>query len=329
MQKIDIHLPKSYSDCSLQQLRMIARAFVEQSEHSSSLVPFDFFAVKAKLFLSLSGIRCVDVAINDNDEREYICLRSDNKTTFRLQSWQIASWLNESKDGEGKKVAGALDWLDVGVGDGLIKFPFPTYRHLLWTFQGPNLYLDGFTWQQYRFAQDFLQAYTLTNNNYLRFRTRNNKAWRKQALQAFNAAKDLRCKFLANLFDGKESYIDANTGKSAYGYHFNPKQFSRNASHFRKFTDTDWQLVLLWWQSQMSYLQRTYPKVFRHKSTGSEPRGFDPMKFYTRTTATMEKYLGITAADVDREPYTTVLQQMEDIVRSNEEIEKINKKSKK
>ena len=40
----------------------------------------------------------------------------------------------------------------------------------------------------------------------------------------------------------------------------------------------------------------------------------------------MEKYLSMTARDVDREPYTTIIQQLDDITRHNEEMEKINQK---
>ena len=75
----------------------------------------------------------------------------------------------------------------------------------------------------------------------------------------------------------------------------------------------------------MHFLQITYPKVFKvQKVQNKKPS--NPLELYTRTTATMEKYLSMTARDVDREPYTTIIQQLDDITRHNEEMEKINQK---
>ena len=130
--------------------------------------------------------------------------------------------------------------------------------------------------------------------------------------------------FLATVFERKIDYTD-ETGIKRHGFRYHKEQVSDTMTFFRSFPDTDWQIMLVWWSSQMQYLSRTYPKVFKRQDTANKRS--NPLEIYTRTTATIEKYLHITAEEVDNEPYTTIIQQLQDMILRNEEMERINKKS--
>ncbi len=188
--------------------------------------------------------------------------------------------------------------------------------------------MDGFTWQRYRFAQEYMQNYMNAHNRLVKLQQMGRKAAPtdvRKAVQNVDLAKAL---FLATIYERRITYIDEDTGRSVTRFHYRSNQSSDYAPYFRNFHDRDWQLILLWWSSMMAYLGKTFPKVFKKQSVGRNERPSNPLEIYTRTTATMEKYLSMTARDVDREPYTTILQQLEDIARNNEEVERINKRMK-
>ena len=79
----------------------------------------------------------------------------------------------------------------------------------------------------------------------------------------------------------------------------------------------------------MRYLQHRYPKVFRTEKNISKVDPMDdPLKLYSRSTATMIKYAAETEEEVNRTTYTVVLQQMNDMAEENDRIKEMNKKHK-
>jgi hypothetical protein len=231
-----------------------------------------------------------------------------------------------------------LDWLDADSRDHLLRFPFPTVyrrRRSSWfsvgkkvEFHGPSPFMDGFIWRRYRFAQDYMQVYVDCHNALLQMQQQGNKVSADDMLKAVKNYDLAKAMFLAVLYNSRITYVDEETGCKKTDFHYQSNQHSDNSPYFRNFHESDFQLILLWWQGMMHFLQKTYPKVFKKTSVKSPKKPVNPLELYTRTTATMEKYLHITASDVDREPYTTILQQLEDITRRNEEIEKMNAKMK-
>ena len=255
--------------------------------------------------------------------------------TFSLYLWQIHSWLSPSKDRHtGKTTPGILDWLDSEHSDSLLIFPLNKVlrrRSLCGRkveFHGPAPLMDGFTWQRYRFAQDYMQNYVSASNRLLQLQKMGNRASAADLLRASKNLDLAKALFLATIFNRRITYVDEQTGQTKRDYHYQSNQHSDNSPYFRNFSDTDWQLVLLWWQGMMHFLQKTYPKVFKKTSVKSPKKPVNPLELYTRTTATMEKYISANAEDVDREPYTIILQHLEDISRHNEEVERINAKMK-
>ena len=96
---------------------------------------------------------------------------------------------------------------------------------------------------------------------------------------------------------------------------------------FRNFDKVKWQVILFWWAEQMHYLHRTYPRCFKKQGFGAKgKKPHNPFELYTRTIATMEKYLGLDEDKVNGQTYTLVLQHLEDMAKESEEIEKMKAK---
>lgn len=265
--------------------------------------------------------------------------------TFDLYLEQITNWLMPYKDPQtGKTVPGMLDWIDDSM---MLTFPFsdikrryfpssavmqilsaiaPRFFRPAKTFEGPSPLMDGFTWQRFRFAQDYMGFYANASNHLIQVQKMGRSASPHDVVEAYRQVDLARSLFLATIFNANISYVEESTGRVRKGYRYQSNQHTDNAPYFRAFSDDDWQIILLWWQGQMHWLGKTYPRVFKTQKVKGAP--VNPLELYTRTTATMEKYLSATAHDVDGEPYTTVIQHLEDITKRNEENEKLRRQSK-
>lgn len=365
--KIDLNIPTSWSKCSLAQLRALADIIVERSEMATPLVPFSIYDVKVAAFFRLANLEIVEnVDVSMDVERQFYRVRKRPFTLeeegkpffflrewtyrarigigrwmpgkyaqpFKLYVWQMQSWI-EPVSVNRKKAAGVLDWMSDGQRSDLLIFPMKTLKmkRAWWgrgvEFRGPSALMDGFTWQRYRYAQDYMQLFMKSQNRLVRLRQMGVMAKRQDLRNAEQAVRTAKAMFLATIFIKKEKIVDEKTRLLRKDFRYVPSETAGNARFFTCFTDRDWQIVLLWWSSMMLYLSRTFRRVFKRQDVdGEEHRRMNPMEIYTRTTATMEKYLSMTAADVDNEPYTVILQQLEDIANQNAEMERINKQMK-
>lgn len=346
--RINLNLPISYNRCSLKDMRGIASIMLEMVAQSSPLKPFRMEDFKIAIFFQLTNLEIVE-PINPRvpvEEQYYMVRFRFNRfgrfansvlrrnKPFALYLWQIADWIFSQKDPKtGKAVPGMLDWLDADSKDFFTLLPIEYVKRRrsgFWgilrhkRFKGPEPMLDGFSWQRYRFAQDFMQNYVQTQNHLLMLKKMGQRASVSDITAAIRHLDTAKALFLANLFELRVRYIDESTGHVRTDWHYQSNQSTDNLEYFRNFPDTDWQIILLWWSGIMGWLSKTYPRVFKKQPT-KEQKPVNPLELYARMTATMEKYVGLNADEVDREPYTTILQQMEDIARHNEEMEKINK----
>lgn len=357
MRKVNLTIPKSYAHCSLAQLRAITNILIDGTQRATSLRPFDMVQFKVSVFFRLTGLVVIGFVKGEKEDNDYYLCRFNscsieneshflkrnvaqlkawfyrnilkNDDTFPLYIWQINDFIFPRKDEKGKIVKeGVLDWLDDDKKSNLLIFPFASVKRNGVVFNGPNPLMDGFTWQRYRFAQDFMQSYIDIQNVVLKKRESSHRMPLKEQYALAEQVDKAQAAFLSIIFERKVKYLDPDSGLQRYDFHFQPDQYASCQKYFRHFPMADWQIVLIWWQSMMYYLQKTYPHVFKkQKLKGKKKKApTNPLELYTRTTATIEKYLGVTAKDVDNEPYTTVLQQLEDIVVQNEEMDKINKK---
>ena len=360
---INLRLPSAWNRCSIAELRAIAEIMADCAFRASRFRPFDMMEIKVAVFFRLANIEIVE-PLNPRvpvEQQYYTCrirpysleeeqsrmwryyrrslhwLRTKvlgRDDTFSLYLWQIHSWLSPTPaKGKQRPKPGMLDWLDSDSANSLLLFPLKVVsrRRSRWgrkvCFQGPAPLMDGFSWQRYRFAQDFMQNFVNAQNRLIQLQRMGRRTSPADLLKAVRNLDLAKALFLATVFERRITYVDEGTGRTVTDFRYQSNQASDNSPFFRNFPDRDWQLVLLWWQGMMHFLSRTYPKVFKKQPLKANAKPTNPLELYTRTTATIEKRLGITARDVDREPYTTVIQQLEDLTRENEEIEKINQRA--
>lgn len=339
--KIDLHLPRHWNLCSTEQLELIADVIREQVERQDRYHPFDMRNVKVALFFALSGLEIVaapDTRL-DLSEQYYLCRMQDDEDsgTFPLYLWQINYWLTPKAKTDARKSAeyiaqgaGLLDWIDNENGAFLTRFPYPVIRRrrAWWrskkVFSGPANDLDGFSWAQYRFASDMMQTYTRLSNSLLKMQQRGTFTDEQMQRQMENVSS-ARTMFLATIFNGTTDYVDSNTGMVKHDFHYELNQWETNQSYFRDFPETAWQVILFWWTGVMHTLAHRYRHVFKVQPIKSQ-KPTTPLEIYTATTATMQKYAGLTEDQVNNQSYSLVLEHLERLTVENEEMEKIRKK---
>ncbi len=350
-QKIRLTLPKHWNQCSREQLEFIADTLREQVERQDRYHPFSMQAVKIAVFFAFTGIEIVQEVDNQlpTDEQFYLCRLKDKRgkkskgknedDTFPLYLWQINYWLSpkaktDRKDSSEYIAQGAdlLGWLDNKNEMFLTWFPYETIKRKKgrrWLgkrkdFQGPHTDLDGFSWAQYRFASDMMGTYTQLSNSLIKMQERGTFSEEQMTKQAKNVelAKSM---FLATIFNGKIKYMDANTGIIRKDFHYDSVQCTENADYFRDFSDTQWQVILFWWTGVMHTLSKRFPHVFKVQPMKRQ-KPSSPLEIYTATTATMQKYAGLTEDQVNNQSYSLVLEHLERLSKENEEMEKIRRK---
>lgn len=321
---MNLKFPKDWNDCSVSQLEQIASALVDVAERSDRFHPFDMREVKVALFFLMSGIKILEpLSVNEKGDEGYVVTHSDVKEPFFLELWKINSFVNGVPDIETigqaepeKEQDGVFDWLDDEGHSGPLLFPyekltvhgrFPLNKR---TYKGVAPLMQDFTWQRYRHCQDWLEEYLRREN--LRIKALNNargcperSILYKKLAEATREADDARASFLSELLTGTDEKFH----------------------EFEKFDKVKWQVILFWWAEQMHYLHRTYPRCFKKQGFGAKgKKPHNPFELYTRTIATMEKYLGLDEDKVNSQTYTLVLQHLEDMAKESEEIEKMKRK---
>ena len=73
--KINLQLPRSWNECSTEQLELISRIMLEQIERADRYHPFDMRNVKIACFFVLSGIEIVKGIDQSKpiEEQHYVC----------------------------------------------------------------------------------------------------------------------------------------------------------------------------------------------------------------------------------------------------------------
>lgn len=359
IKKINLTLPRHWNACTREQLEMIASVMCDQVERQDRYHPFDMRNVKIALFFAFTGLEIVK-GLNPAvpmGEQHYTCRLRDTKKnpwwkfwrrrikpcnddTFSLFLWQINYWLSPKAETNDKTSAeymaqgkGILDWLDNDHGIFLTRFMYDEVnlrKSGEWwkpkrIFHGPGTDLDGFSWAQYRFATDTMQSYTQLSNSLLRMKEMQ-KFSDEQIMKQIHNVDMAKSMFLATIFNGKTKYVDTNTGMVKYDYHYESNQCTDNAQYFRNFPETEWQVILFWWTGMMHTLSKRYPHVFKVQKVGKKKKPSTPLEIYTATTATMQKYAGLTEDQVNNQSYSLVLEHLERLSKENEEMEKIRRK---
>lgn len=312
MRKIDLKVPTGWNQCTREQLEAVAGIILRRTMMQDRYHPYDPVQMKAEAFFALAGLTVLDKRTEGTEDDVFLCSYVKNKKEepFPLAVWQVHSFIDQH-----------LKWLDEFTG--LQLFPYHDLGHYWrvdrrwpWVhrcrlgFEGELL--DGMTWQQYRFAQEWLSYYVDVNGQ-LAARAhgvRNNVQSRTDADSLASEALRARTEFLRAVYRLPDGHY--------------PRQLRRmSAERF--------QVILIWWQSMMAEMQRKYKRCFKSSSSsrGSASRQQNlPIDLYTRSTATLQKYLAQTEEQINQQPCRVILQHLDDMAREAEELEKINKKHK-
>lgn len=168
---IDLKLPTGWNQCTTAQLELIAQILLRRMAMQDRYHPYDPIKMKTEAFFALTGITIVKrekgkvkseddsflVRMKNQRDRSLIGIKRPIPLIFPLHVWQVHSFIDQH-----------LKWLDDFTG--LLIFPYPTLGHYWtvshrWPFlcrhtlEGPAPLLDGMTWRQYRFANEWLNAY--------------------------------------------------------------------------------------------------------------------------------------------------------------------------
>ena len=357
---LDLHVPKGWAFCTTRELEMIAEEMI-RSQMTASLSrfhPFDWTEIKTRLFFRFAQIEIVgvddqsgsfspkvrgsqrgseealDSEAGENPsfrppltppnsggetdtsvaEQVFICRLSKGNGQcsmfngqFELRTWQVHSFMEQ------------LAWLDATDGKGRalpmpkMMWPYPTRLRRWWPlwkreYFAPGELLDGMTWQTYRWINDWMEAYTNTANALVAEREKGAKGSGTIA-PLVRQERDIRQTVLSLIFGC-------------------PKWRIRLA----RISEVEWQVIMFWWSSMMQYLKEQYPKCF--KSSDKKPRSRSkstplPIELYTRSMATLQKYLGgLTETEINAQTAHAILRHLNDMAVEAEEMEKIRKKHK-
>ena len=330
--QIDLHLPTGWNRCTTEELEAIAAAIIHEQQRVDRYHPFDWSRVKLNVVLAVNSIEVVSqpvpVVKNYSHDDTYLVRRPKDEEPWPITVGQLVA-LTER-----------LAWIDdEKASKTIFQFPYPTldvrwkredgrwkkedvraishHTSNIIHLQGPSPLLDGYTWQEYRWMTDWMQAYMRNSNAILLM---NNE---ELIMKNREAMENARNEFLAVLFKPK-----APDGKTA--------DHTSAINHltsdiFTDFSPVKWQVILFWWSSLMSMLAKKFPKVFKQQPVGKDkrrPQQQDtPWDFYNRVTATIQKYIGgLSEQDVNNATYGTILQQLEMMADEAAEMEKIKKK---
>jgi len=303
---IDLKVPKGWGMCSTRELEMIAEEMIRSQMMAalSRFHPFDWTEIKTRLFFRFAEVEVKDVLDSGTEEQVFVCRHKG--TAFELRTWQVHSFVTQH-----------LAWIDAVDAKGRpaampkMMWPYPKRIRRWWPlwrreYYVPGELLDGMTWQQYRWINDWMEAYTNTANQLVSAREKGAKA-PVAAAELARQERNIRATVLSLIFGC-------------------PKWRIRLA----RITDVEWQVVMFWWSSMMQYLKEQYPKCFKGGGKTSRPKQQAlPIELYTRSMATLQKYLGgLTEAEINAQTAHAILRHLNDMAVEAEEMEKIRRKNK-
>lgn len=313
IERIDLRMPKGWSDMTVTELETVASVLVEAAAQRPALTAKQ---VKVKLFLALTGLEVLESAnpAKPVEEQYLVVCRRGHVERLVMYLWQMHYWMEEQ-----------MGWLDKP--SNLLMFPYKEYKKWTWKgrhkYEGPSALMQNFQWRQYRIAGEYMGYFITESNRLVKMRESNVSASEiKKQLHAVARAKGL---FLATLFNRKVKFVDAETKLIRKEFVYVSSQSIRNWRDFEHFSDVKFQVVLFWWTGTMNWLQKKYPKVFKNTNPKKNSVA-NPLELYTRQTATMEKYLGINEEELNRELYTNVLQHLQDMMDESDRMKELNNK---
>lgn len=311
MRTVNLHLPTSWNRCTTAELEAIAAAIVEEQATVGRFRPFLWERVKLHIVLALNGLSVLE----SDGNGDVFLVQREGEEPFPITTGQLADLCER------------LNWLtDEKADKTIFLFPYQSLRLEVrgerLEVSGPPPLLDGYSWREYRWLTDWMQEYMRQANAMAQVKGEKLKVKNREAME------QARNEFLAVLFKPKAG---GGRNNDISTYRDNEKiMFNVQCSMFNNFSPVKWQVILFWWSSLMQQLSKKFPKVFKQQPVSKNKRGAKqdtPWDFYNRVTATIQKYVGgLSAQDVDAQPYGVTLQQLEMMADEAAEMEKLKKK---
>lgn len=354
VRRIDLTVPTAWNQCSTAQLETVVGVYLRQLAEQDRYHPFDAVRWKTEVFVRLAGLEVIGSdtvgtvhAVGSDAESERTteglspsvsAAPQETIYTVRLRDrrrWWQRIWPHTgdrpsvtsqatSQQGQSPSAPFPLrDWELLSFVDGQMKwmdsftdlliFPYPTYGGrwldvkwlgdylpLPWLrrCEGPAELLQDFSWHDYRMVQQWLDLYVETNSYVASL------APEQPTADVLRQLRQSREEFLAALF-----------------------RVPRPLRRLRRMPDVRFQLCLIFWQSMMHYYKGKFPRCFK-EGGGRSQRDQTPLDLYTRSTATLQKYIKKTEAEINAQPFYVILQHLEDMAHEAEEMERISRRNK-
>ena len=170
VKKIDLHLPTGWGTATTEELEIIAAAIISEQAAVGRYRVFDWQRVKLNVVLAINGISVVG---RDDDENH--ALQTDGEIT------ENGTWLvQRQQDSEPWEISAGqivalterLNWIDDNnIKSPIFHFPYPEITVKDVALVGPPPLMDGYTWQEYRWLTDWMQAYMRHSNALLQVKS--------------------------------------------------------------------------------------------------------------------------------------------------------------
>ena len=335
MKKIDLHLPTGWNQCTVEELEHIAASILAEQALVSRYRIFDWDRVKVSIVLAINDITIMpsddDATVSTDSVRgeEWLVKRPQDAEPWPLTAGHMQSLCEHLAFITDEKAAPLWKFpymeikvkgyrLEVKDKKGGISHHTSDIIHL----KGPHPLLDGYSWREYRLLTDWMQEYMRCANALAQSKREDVRSKSQAALD------NARNEFLAVLFKRSESGVKAEWKGSERAE--NSSLFTLHSSLFEDFSPIKWQVILFWWSGLMTQLAKKFPRVFKVQPVKKSRKGkqhTSPWDFYNSVTASIQKYIGgLSAQDVDNQPYGVTLQQLEMMAVEAEEMEKIKNK---
>ena len=320
---IELHLPKSWNQCTTEELEIIAAAIIEEQQRVDRYHPFEWSRVKLNIVLAVNNLtpehsqkgeessQPSNISHQPSDiESTWLVRRPEDKEPWPISVGQLValtdmlSWLDDEKS---DKTIFMFPYSTLNILGGAKRQSRAKHEKLNIELQGPPPLLDGYTWQEYRWLTDWMQEYMRLSN-------------------AKRDASTAQREFLAILF--KPAVSTAGNAAATAATTISPL----TSDLFAGFSPVKWQVILFWWSSLMQQLQKKFPRVFKSQPVdkkGRQPKqkADTPWDFYNNVTASIQKYIGgLSVQDVDNQPYGVTLKQLEMMADEAAEMEKLKNK---
>lgn len=301
--KLDLKVPRGWQQCTTAQLEMIAMEMMRATmvASTSRFKVYDWAEVKVRLFFDFTEL----TILRQEDDGVFICQHpSMPDIELPIETWQVHSWVDQN-----------LRWLDDEKATmPKMLWPYPKrlwHRPKWWKPWHKEYYrpagelLDGMKWRQYRKISDWMEEYVRRANALIKTREER-QATAEQLRTLTEREREARVAVLSLIFDCPQARA-------------------------AELNEVEWQVVMFWWSSMTQYLKEQYPKCFtsgksKDKGKRRPKRQPMPIELYTRSMATLEKYLHLSEDQVNAEAAHNILRHLNDMAVEAEEMERIRRK---